>query len=231
MTDPVQVFRELREHTPEQHGRSHRAFDGPPGLQLRVFIDGATRLPGIAFGCPRSAVPDGWTVPKMKGANFVVQPVSLESGYAHAGYELTATDKSFAPVFIELACTLIAQAGAEQTAQSALLLIVRKVAAWARFFDARGPSALGRSAQLGLIGELLCLKELAPLIGWHQAIPAWTGPTGTTHDFQFPAASIEAKLTTSGSPERLRITSARQLDEAPLPWLGLFAVLCNALKI
>lgn len=227
MTDPREVFRELRQVAPAKEGRAYRAFAGPDGLQLRAFVDGVTRLPGIRIACPVDAVPTGWVIPKIRGASFSVVPLQPEAAYGVASYELVAADESFSSVFIELASSLLERAGNEATSRSALKLIVRWLATWARFFDLRGQSAIGRSAQLGLMGELLCLEELGRLVGLHRSVPAWTGPEGSPHDFQFDTGAIEVKLTTSTSPERIRITSARQLNDAVVPWLGLFAVLCQ----
>ena len=49
----------------------------------------------------------------------------------------------------------------------------------------------------------------------------------TAHDFQNQNGAVEAKLTTSNAPERLRITSERQLDESVVPWLALFGVIAQ----
>ena len=227
MTDPRRVFTELRQVTPVKDGRAYRSFAAPQGIQLRAFVDGTTRLPGIRIACPSAAVPPGWAIPKISGATFSVVPMQPGDGYGVASYELSAADERYSPVFIELASSLVERAGREKTATSTLILMARWLATWARFFNSRGEAALGRSAQLGLIGELLCLEELGRLLGLHNAVPAWTGPHGSAHDFQFAAGSIEVKLTTSSSPERLHITSARQLNDAVVPWLGLFAVLCQ----
>ena len=224
MTAPEAVYAELFSGTPAQAARGYREFHGPAGLGVRAFVDGESRLPGLAFRTTRDLVPAGMQLPKIKGATSSIVHSSVDSKSADVVYELAAAEHAFADVFVELASRLIGEASAEQSATAALLRVSRRVASWARFFDARGSEGLGRSAQLGLLGELLCLEKLGSLISFNWAVASWTGPEGTPHDFQAEGGAIEVKLTTSSSPERFRISSERQLDETVVPWLGMYAI-------
>jgi hypothetical protein len=224
VSKPETVFSELVTATPAKPGRGYRAFYGPPGLGIRAFIDGESRLPGLTLKVTRDCIPPGMQLPRIRGAQITVAHGNGEGRTAEVIYELSAAERAFSDVFIELAARLITDATSEATAGAALLRVARRVASWARFFDARGSEGLGRSAQLGLLGELLCLERLGALLSPQWAVNAWTGPTGTPHDFQAPGGAVEVKLTTSASPERFRITSERQLDDSMVPWLGLYAI-------
>ncbi len=140
---------------------------------------------------------------------------------------MVPADESTIDVFVELAAQLIEAVSSEPTPETGLLRLSRSMSAWARFFSARGTDGLSRSEELGLIGELLCLEMLGTYIGLQAAVEAWSGPAGAPHDFQGPWGAVEAKLTTSASPERFRITSERQLDETSVNALFLYSVVAQ----
>jgi hypothetical protein len=165
-------------------------------------------------------------LPRIRGADLVLVSHADPPG-PEVTYELTAAQAVFAPVFIELATSLVDEVSKEPTADAALLRVAQRLAAWERFFNARGSEGLSRSTELGLMGELLCLLTLGQLVGFRRTVEAWTGPTGTNHDFQRPRGAVEVKLTTSAAPERFRITSERQLDDSVMPMLCLFAILAQ----
>lgn len=227
MSDPSTVFSDLLAKTPTQPGRAYRLFAGPDGVQLQAFVDGISRMPGLSIRIAKPLVKETLNLPKMRGAEFKEEPYRAAQDSHGIAYELTAAQKAYVDVFVELASRLIIEATSAGTGTEAILRIAKRIAAWARFFDSRGENGLGRSAQLGLLGELLCLHKLGNLIGFQRSIGSWTGPKGTIHDFQNESGALEVKLTTSHAPERLRISSERQLDESSHAWLGMFAVLAQ----
>jgi hypothetical protein len=224
VTSPGEIYAQLFSGAPNESGRAFRAFPCATGLQVRVFVDGLSRLPGLSLRLARSDVPQGLALPKIRGADLTVIGDSEQGRSAEATFQLVAAGERYRDVFVELADSLIDEVCSEATPAGAVLHLARRLATWARFFDARGEEALGRSAQLGLIGELLCLLALEPTLGLQRAVSAWTGPSGTPHDFQTGGGSVEVKLTTSATPERFRVTSERQLDESQVPLLLVFAV-------
>lgn len=230
MSEPRTVYQELRDSAPHSTGIAYRAFYGPPHLGIRAFIEGETRIPGFSLKTIRSCVPAGMSLPKIRGTDITVMHGSGEGPHAEVIYEIKASGIYFAEVFTELAAKLLDDCVTAVSAPVALLEVSRRVAAWARFFDARGNEGLGRSGQLGLIGELLCLERLVGMASVERAVAAWTGPAGAPHDFQTVRGSVEAKLSTSSAPERFRISSERQLDESIVPWLGLFAVIAQEVR-
>lgn len=83
---------------------------------------------------------------------------------------------------------------------------------WADFW--RRNVEFSREAEIGLIGELLFLRDWVMPHHGDSSIAFWTGPTGTTHDFTSSSISIEVK-TTSGtqSAPAHTISSLEQLDD------------------
>jgi hypothetical protein len=225
MNDPEAVYEELLVTAPMKDGRAYRAFYGPVGLDLREFVDGVSRLPGMAFTLAKSDIPLGMQLPRLQGASVTIVNSDGEPRSQTVTFELSAHSTAFKAVFVELAARLIRDVCNESSASSGILAVARRLSIWARFFDARENDGLSRSRQLGLLGELICLQRLCGIMEPCAAVSAWTGPIGTPHDFQTTAGAIEAKLSTSSTPERVRITSERQLDDSIVPWLGLFVVL------
>lgn len=230
MSVTATVYEELRVSAPQAPGRAYRAFYGPRDLGVRAYIDGESRIPGFSLKTTRSCVPQGMNFPKIRGTEIFISQGSGEGPHAEVIYEVQASEPLFADVFIELAARLLDDCISAASAPAALLEVSRRVAAWARFFDARGMEGLDRSRQLGLIGELLCLERLATMVGTDRALRSWTGPSGTPHDFQGEGGAVEVKLSTTSAPERFRISSERQLDDSVVPWLGLFAVLAQEVR-
>lgn len=230
MSGTATVYQELLTGAPQSRGLGYRAFYGPPDLGIRAFVDGETRIPGFVLKTTRARVPQGMALPKVRGIEISVSHGNGEGTQAEVIYEVRASEAYFAEVFVELAAKLLDDCVVAGTAPQALLEVSRRLAAWARFFDARGQEGLGRAGQLGLIGELLCLERLCGLAGAERAVRAWTGPAGAAHDFQTDRGSVEAKLSTSAAPERFRISSERQLDESVVPWLGVFAVTAQEVR-
>jgi hypothetical protein len=222
MNTPAEIFAQLRTTAPTKPGKAFRAFPAPEGLDVRVFVDGDTRLPGIELECRGTDIPPSFQFPRMGGA--VVQRAAVAEG-SKVITAVKAADESYAAVFIELASKLVQDLVVESSTKAALQVFARRLGAWARFFAIRNENGFGRAEELGLIGELLCLESLGGEVGLARALEAWLGPTGVLHDFVAPRGAVEAKATTSSAPPRLHISSARQLDDSVVPALYL----CGAL--
>jgi hypothetical protein len=222
MTAPAEIYVQLRATAPMEPGRAFRAFPAPVGLDVRVFVEGDTRLPGVELECSSAEMPASFQLPKMGGAVVQRVPVAARSSVVIA---VKAADESYSEVFIELASRLVEDLVAAGSANAALRVFARRLGAWARFFASRSENGFGRAEEIGLIGELLCLEALGREVGLARAVGAWLGPTGVLYDFVAPRGALEAKATTSSAPPRLQISSARQLDDSVVPALFM----CGAL--
>lgn len=87
-------------------------------------------------------------------------------------------------------------------------------------------SVLGRlseNQELGLHGELLILEHLIRVIGEHDAVRSWRGPTREEHDFMLVAGDLEVKTTLTEERSH-RISSLTQLEPSSDTELWLVSV-------
>jgi hypothetical protein len=94
---------------------------------------------------------------------------------------------------------------------------------WKRILSLESRQKLSLIEQIGLIGELICLKHFLE-IDVLQDLSSWTGPDGGVHDFEFAHQSIEVKTTTSPGSKTISISGLwqlEQIDEVPLLLLHL----------
>jgi hypothetical protein len=95
---------------------------------------------------------------------------------------------------------------------------------WYRFLRGRR-AELSDEEQRGLIGELVFLKDyLAPHLGWHQSVAAWSGPLGVPKDFSWNDRAVEVKTHMISARPELRISSEFQLDVEGFNSVWLFVV-------
>lgn len=104
--------------------------------------------------------------------------------------------------------------------QSAEAIITSIIKLQNLFTNNGGP--LGPEARVGLFAELEVLKDwLIRIVGPEAAIKAWTGPKAAPQDFQAEGCAIEVKATRSSLPQRIKISSERQLETRNLNRLFL----------
>ena len=89
--------------------------------------------------------------------------------------------------------------------------IIDRFNAWIRLLQKKGEGLLSPSAQKGLIGELLFLKESILSRGAQVSLNAWVGPEGSDQDYLFETEWCEIKSTTIASVA-VSISSLQQLD-------------------
>ncbi|GAA1225588.1 hypothetical protein GCM10009665_15050 [Kitasatospora nipponensis] len=182
-----------------------------PGLRRMLVLKGdAPAAEGVARSLSR--------LPPTAGLELQLNSLSRQD------YELqvvlTADDlrEVFSPLVADIA-------GATHSAPStadALLAAVERFERWQHLLRSIGKDGLGPEIRRGLFGELLILRDyLMPSLPGLEAVNAWTGPTGTSQDFQLPSVAVEAKASTAKSTHRIRISSERQLDSTGTPALLL----------
>jgi hypothetical protein len=94
---------------------------------------------------------------------------------------------------------------------------------WKRILSLESRQKLSLIEQIGLIGEMICVKHFIE-INVLQDLSAWTGPDGGVHDFEFSTRSIEVKTTMSPGSKTVNISGLwqlEQIDEVPLLLLHL----------
>ena len=94
----------------------------------------------------------------------------------------------------------------------ALAIVLKRLVEWQELLRRRREQLLTREQTIGLVGELLFLKdEVFPLIG-ADAVKTWRGPFGDEQDFVHGLWIIEIKSQLSTSDKVIRISSESQLD-------------------
>jgi hypothetical protein len=122
--------------------------------------------------------------------------------------------------FSALGANIVAAVTADASDPTAA--VTRCLDRW-RSFWAVHHSGLSREEALGLFGELwFMLRWMAPLTGSRMA--RWQGPLGARHDFQWTAASVEAKTTASGGAPVHFISNLSQLDAPAVGELYIFSL-------
>ena len=86
---------------------------------------------------------------------------------------------------------------------------------WKRILSLESKQKLSMIEQIGLIGELICLKYFIE-IDVLQDFTTWTGPDGGVHDFEFAHQSIEVKTTMSPGSKTVNISGLWQLEQIDL---------------
>jgi hypothetical protein len=91
----------------------------------------------------------------------------------------------------------------------------------------RRRTVLSREKEVGLLGELLVLRQLIGQLGCEPALAAWLGAVGEEHDFSLPEVDLEVKTTTSESRCHW-ITTLTQLVPKPGRSLRLVSIQVTA---
>lgn len=98
-------------------------------------------------------------------------------------------------------------------AETGLLVVIGQLHRWQQMLRQRRDRLLTRSEIIGLIGELLFLRDvMAPLIGMFAALRSWTGPERDEQDFVLGGTIFEVKTQVVTADRRIRISSEDQLD-------------------
>ncbi|TIP24252.1 MAG: PD-(D/E)XK motif protein [Mesorhizobium sp.] len=168
---------------------------------------------GLVLEVPIEAVAPDVNLPQSRGFSLEAQLLgSSHSG--HVRFALALADPAYESVFATL-CDHVAEAAASApTARLGLREWVRQLHVWQEFMARHGPGGLSHEAILGLIGELIILKDrLAPHLGTAAAVAAWAGPSGEPNDFELSGGYLEVKATSRQAPDTLQVSNLDQLDD------------------
>jgi len=133
------------------------------------------------------------------------------------------TDNIFESVISDI-CDKILRIEQPHELQPILIKILNE---WRLFFENYDYEILSISAQKGLIGELLFIKDyLLKKYSLTLAVHYWTGTDRTNHDFQIDDLAVEIKATSSKQHKKFTVSSEKQLDDTGLRnlYLGLFSL-------
>lgn len=134
---------------------------------------------------------------------------------------LVATE--FEDLFDALVDDIIERILPMQSVDEVVVCVADRIRKWQSFLQTRN-EGLSRERQRGLFGEIHVLQCLAQLLGPGRALGGWVGPSGAPQDFSVGGVAVEVKTSSGKNPQRLRITSERQLDDSNLAGLVLWHV-------
>lgn len=110
-------------------------------------------------------------------------------------------------------CVDAVEEHAKGDAPSVLATLAVVVIKWVELFDGRNRRHLSKSAEIGLIGELIVMRDiLVDAIGASDSVLAWNGPKGHEQDFLYNSSLIEVKCQLASKDKVFNISSLEQLD-------------------
>lgn len=185
-----------------------------------VRILAARRLPGneeaLLAGFPSVALPETRTLPSGRG--FAVERPDLgRDGHGHSWISLVRHDQGNPELFTLMSLDVLQTLHSLPGESESLILrsLLARVGAWQDFMERDREYVLGRDAEIGLLGELLVLRDLL-LMGMPaaSAVDAWKGPLNGLQDFVLGTGAIEVKSTVATVGFEATIHSLEQLDES-----------------
>lgn len=127
---------------------------------------------------------------------------------------LEAKSQEAVEIFVRMADDLVALARTREDEAAAARSLIRRFNTWQRFLKESSSGLLSQTRQIGLVGELITLRDLiVPSVGPAVGVAAWTGPDRAPQDFQMTQLAVEVKTVVHSEPQILRIDGERQLDD------------------
>ena len=125
---------------------------------------------------------------------------------------LTLTSREQEDVFVTMCGDIISYSSSEPDSKQSLARVLRRYNAWLKLLQHKNSALLSLSAQKGLIGELLYLKErIKNGFSPDDVLAGWVSPDGADQDFVYEDGWHEIK-TTGASSSEVTISSIEQLD-------------------
>ncbi len=163
-------------------------------------------------------------------AGDIVSSKSIETGCnmrkdGKYAISFTLMDQNQEDVFITMSRDIIGYSSVEcSKTEEALNSVLKRYAAWMKLLDHKHNSVLPLSAQKGLIGELLFLKErIESGMDIAEAVSGWSGPDGEDQDFYYEDKWYEIKSTGRASSS-VTISSIEQLDNNDIGELVIYRI-------
>lgn len=189
--------------------RNVRLADSSHPLDFRIGRDHRARY---VFQLDADCVePTGLDLPKMTALTCDLE--QLASGRARLSLVLMhAGDfRNFA-----LLCTslmLATEKVAANQSMQGLITAVDELHRWQEMLRSRSDRKLSKPERIGLVGELLFLRDvLAKRLNWQAAVTCWNGPGGHEQDFVVGENIFEVKTQVVTADRRIMISSEDQLD-------------------
>ena len=154
--------------------------------------------------------------PKVNGFNIILTDLDV--------LVITLNNKEQWGLFYSICKDLITSTRPCDDHTDAVNMLIRRLRSWQIFLSSGKPKILSDEKIRGLIAELIFLEShLFPYFEIDAAIDYWTGPEGSSQDFNIQSTVVEVKSQLGEKPRIVRISSADQLCPE-LPELYLHVV-------
>lgn len=184
-------------------------------LQLRAGRRSPDNAEAVLVCFPSAKVSAADKLPE--GQGFAVERADPD-GSGKLWLALTRKSAGSPELFGSMACDVV---GALDDSVAAgfdegklLRVFIGRVGAWQEFMR-KGTQALSPEAEIGLIGELMLLRDVIEAgVAPASAVESWVGPLDGIQDFEIGAGALEVKATLSAAGFPARIGSLEQLDDS-----------------
>ena len=158
----------------------------------------------------------------VKGTSAI--EVSQYENQKYKTIRFSLTDEEISGLFYTFCDDLIEQTRSLKDESEGYNAIVLRFHQWKKLFVSSKKDFLSESQIIGLIGELLFLKEhLSKRTGLSEALRSWSGQELTHKDFSYNDTWTEAK-TIKRSSQTVKIASLEQLDSKDEGELAVYAL-------
>ncbi|MEL6243837.1 MAG: PD-(D/E)XK motif protein [Pseudomonadota bacterium] len=203
--DPIRIWQDL-----EQSGRGDGIFDvvsrssgtetgyGParfalgPGRERRLLVPCAQGVGGKEL---------------KGGPKLATAVVSYSSANGHQPFiDILCHDRRLDVVFAELCREILKRLG---DGEGPLDAVIGTISDFRELLLSGAPTTVARSEVVGLLGELLVLRQLTGEDP--DAAAAWTGPFEQRHDFRRGTRALEVKTSSRADATKVTINGSHQL--------------------
>lgn len=197
---------------------------GPCCVLAGRHFRGAEEAVLIGFP-PTTAIPDDIRLPQGRGFRVEVVKDRMPPGalpWIAIIRRPTGNESMFAKMADDVTTLLQAP---EDASRPFLRLFTGRIRAWQAFMEQDHDEILAPRAEIGLVGELVVLRELLDAgVAQPAAVDGWSGPLDGLHDFTFGIGAIEVKATINTAVFPAVVGSLEQLDDTLVNRLYLVAV-------
>lgn len=131
---------------------------------------------------------------------------------------ISLEDKEFLHVFIKLIYMVVEAVEAGGSDQDKFYSALTILNDWVEMFRIARKNKLSENRIIGLLGELVFLKQLSEKINPDSiALTTWQGPDGADEDFSFNGQLFEIKSSRSSKNNMVKINSLRQINSENIP--------------
>lgn len=218
-----QIWEELENDQSSLHGLVLRRYSS--NFLPDVFI--AIKQPE-KFRCIASSIDSSRKIDLIPFSNLQDIGVELSSDESRPGRNILLIkllSKQHQDIF-SIICEDLIDAISTITSENQLIkVLLNRFDKWKSIFDKMASPGLSKEEQRGLYGELLFLRKcLQTNKDSLKVIDTWNGPEKGAKDFLSDKWGVEIKTSTGNNPQKIQISSEKQLDSENLERLFLFHI-------